>query len=307
MRYTEYSRLLPLLALGLVSSACSLKRITVDQTAAVLSDAGRAFTEETDLELAELAIPASIKTAEGFLYAHPEQPILLRIVAEGYVSYAVGFFEDQAEAAQEDEPELAAHLRRRARDFHRRGRDFGLRLLKIQVPELASVLEAGQIPPRELLEQVGQDELPGLFWTGMGWMAYINQSKMYPEEIVHLPLVRKLLERAAQIDEGYFHGGALMTLAAVDAAIPMAMGGDPVAATSKFKRVIELNHGHHLMSKVLYGRMVGLQKGDKELYVSIMKEVLSLDPDSDPGLALLNRLAQRRARRYLAEADDLFI
>ncbi len=307
MRTTQYPGLLFFIALSLAASGCSLKKITVDQTAAVLADAGRAFTEETDLELAELAIPASIKTAEGFLYAHPEQPTLLRIVAEGYVSYAVGFFEDQAEAAQEDDPDHAAHLRRRARDFHRRGRDYGMRLLKIQVPELAAALEARQRPSPELLAQVGEDELPGLFWTGMGWMAFINQSKMYPEEIVHLSLVKTLLERAVEIDPGFFHGGALMTLAAVDAGVPMAMGGDPVGATEKFKRVIELNQGRHLMSKVLYGKMVGLQRGDKELYVSIMKEVLAADPDADPSLALLNRLAQRRARRYLAEADDLFI
>lgn len=298
---------LGILVLALAVSGCSLKKITVDQTAAVLSDAGRAFTEETDLELAELAIPASIKTAEGFLFAHPEQLTLLRIVAEGYVSYAVGFFEDQAEAVQEDDFDQAMHLRGRAREFYRRSREYGLRILRVQVPELAAALDAGQVPSDELLSQVGEDELPGLFWTGMAWLALINQSKMFPEELVHLPLARKLLERSAEIDETYFHGGALMTLAAVDAGVPVALGGNPVEATRKFKRVMELNDGHHLMSQVLYGRMVGLQTGDPELYTAQMREVLAADPDIVPELKLLNRLAQRRARRYLAEVEDLFI
>ena len=298
---------LGIVVLALLSSGCSLKKLTVDQTAAGLSAAGRAFTEETDLELAELAIPASIKTAEGFLFAHPEQLTLLKIVAEGYVSYAVGFFEDKAEAIQEDDFEQATHLRARARDFFRRGREYGLRMLRIQVPDLAVALDAGQVPSDELLAQVGEDELPGLFWTGMAWLALINQSKMFPEELVHLPLARKLLERSAEIDDTYFHGGALMTLAAVDAGVPVALGGNPAEATRKFKRVMELNGGNHLMSQVLYGRMVGLQTGDSELYTAQMREVLAADPDIVPGLKLLNRLAQRRARRYLAEVEDLFI
>jgi len=290
-----------------LASGCSLKIIAVNQTAEILGDAGAAFNQETDLEFAALAIPASIKTAEGFLQAHPTQPILLKVVAEGYVNYGVGFLEDEAESLQEDYPDQAAHLRRRAREFYRRSRGYGFRLIATDLPELADTLRAGKMPSDELLAEVGEDEMPGLFWTGMAWLAYINQSKMYPGEIVNLPIAKRILQRCIEVDETYFHAGALMTLAAVDAGVPQALGGSPVEATKKFKQVMEITKGEHLMSYVLYGKMVGLQTGDKALYVSQMKKVLAADPDVNKDLALANRLAQRRAERYLAEADDLFL
>jgi len=290
-----------------LASGCSLKLIAVNQTAEVLADAGAAFNQETDLEFAAMAIPASIKTAEGFLQAHPTQPTLLKVVAEGYVNYAVGFLEDRAEALQEDDPDQAAHLRRRAREFYRRSRDYGLRYLRLEVPELAAALDERQMPSDELLAQVGPDDMAGLFWTGMAWLAFINQSKMFPQELVNLPIAKRLLLRCIELDPTFFHAGALMSLAAVDAGVPKAMGGNPQEATKKFKKVWELTKGEHLMSYVLYGRMVGLQTGNKELYVTQMKKVLAADPDINKDLSLANRLAQRRAKRYLAEADDLFL
>ena len=307
MNPTLYFRLFSVSVAVFLASGCSLKRIAVNQTAEILADAGGAFNQETDLEFAAAAIPASIKTAEGFLQAHPTQPILLKVVAEGYVNYGVGFLEDEAEALQEDDPDQAAHLRRRAREFYRRSRNYGIRLIRTQLPELADALEARKMPSDELLAEVGKDEMPGLFWTGMAWITFINQSKMYPEEIVHLPIAKRILHRCIEVDETYFHAGALMTLAAVDSGVPQALGGSPVEATKKFKRVMEITKGEHLMSYVLYGRYVGLQTGDKELYVSQMKKVLAANPDVNKDLALANRLAQKRARRYLAEADDLFI
>lgn len=291
----------------LLAPACSLKTIVVNQTATVLADASGAFNQETDLEFAAISIPASIKTAEGFLQAHPTQTTLLKVVAEGYVNYAVGFLEDKAEALEEDDPELSDHLNRRAREFYRRARNYGFRYLRIELPELAQALESGKMPSDELLATVGQDEMAGLFWTGMAWLAFINQSKEYPDELVHLPIARRIMFRCIELDETFFHAGALMTLAAVDAGVPKALGGKPDEATKKFKRVIELTKGEHLMSYVLYGRMVGLQTGDKELYVTQMKKVLAANPDVNKDLSLANRLAQRRAKRYLEEADDLFL
>jgi len=295
--------------MGIIFTAygCSIKTMVVNQTADVLSDAGRAFTEETDLELAELTIPASIKTIEGFLYAHPKQPILLKLLAEAYLNYGAGFLEDEAEALMDEDPDESAHLRRRAREFYSRARNYGLRLLHIQIPELAKVLRAGHMPSTELLSKVGSDEIAGLFWTGMAWLAYINQSKSDPKVLSMLPIAKALLERSIEIDESYYYAGAWMSLAAVDAGVPAALGGNPDEATRKFKKVAELTQGKFLMNFVLYGKMVGLQTGNKQLYLSEMRKVLKANPDVEKDLALANRLAQRRASRYLAQAEDLFL
>ncbi len=292
-----------------VFSGCSgvLKRTAVDQTADVLADGSRAFDRETDAELAEAAIPASLKTMESFLEAHPTQPILLRLLAEGFANYAFGFIEDRAEQVQEQDPDQAAHLRTRALGFYLRSRSFGLRLLALEHEELAQALEKREMPSEELLAEVEQDGLPGLFWTANAWAAAINAGKDHPELLAELPIARALMERAAAIDPGFFHAGPMMALGALEAGLPKALGGKPDIAKAHFEKAQQLTGGSFLMIPVLFAKTAVVQLGDRALFEKTLQAVIDADPDADPDARLGNRLAQRRARRYLAAVDDLFL
>ncbi len=302
------SRVLVAVALSaLALGGCSLKHLTVNMTAEILKDAGRAFDRETDVELAASAIPGSLKTIEGFLEAHPEQPLLLQILAESYMNYAFGFLEDEAERLQEDDPLGAEILRQRALVLHLRARGFGLRLLALELPELAATLSQGQTPTQEQLAEVGEDELPALFWTANPWAAAINVGKSDPGLLAQLSLVKLLIERCVEIDETYFWAGPQLVLGAMEAGLPTALGGQPERAKRHFDRAVELTEGKHLMTRVLYARTVGVQTGDRELFTKILEDVVATDPNIEPTLGLANRLAQRRAKRYLAQVDDLFL
>ena len=61
------------------------------------------------------------------------------------------------------------------------------------------------------------------------------------------------------------------------------------------------------MTKVLFARLYGTQVSDRELFERLLKEVIAAAPDAEPRLGLANRLAQRRAERYLAQIDDFFL
>ncbi len=292
---------------AVVAASCSLKKLTVNQTADILADAGRAFDREVDPELAAAAIPASLKTMEGFLEAHPEQPILLRLLADGYMAYAFGFLEDEAERVAERDPGRAEALRQRAFHLYMRARGFGLRLLALDHPELARRLADGGEPDEANLAAIDPETLPGLFWTANPWGAAINVAKSDPEMLSHLPVVKRLMERCAAIDAGYYWAGPLLALGAMEAGLPKALGGKPDRAKDYFGRAMALTGGKHLMTRVIYGRAVGVQTADRKLYVQTMSDVLEVSPDIEPRLALANRLAQRRALRYVKEADALFL
>ncbi len=293
------------LAVLLLASGCSLEKMTVDQTAAVLADGSRAFDSETDPELARQAIPASLKTMESFLEAHPEQPILLRLLAEAYTNYAFGFIEDEAERLQDENPKAADELRSRALNYYLRARGYGLRLLALDHEDLAAALAKGQLP-QGALSELTADDVPALFWIANPWSAAINVGKQDPALVAQLPLVHAIVARAAELDATYFHAGPLMTLGALAASVPPALGGQPKLAQKYFEQAIAATHGNFLMISVLYAKTALVQLGDKQAYVATLEKVLATDPDADPQMALANRLAQRRAQRYLAAADDLF-
>jgi hypothetical protein len=300
-------RLLLLGAAALVLVGCDLKKLAVDQTADVLKVGAHVFDEERDPELARAAIPASLKTMESFLAANDEQPILLELLASGYTNYAFGFIEDEAEVADARDSEAAARLRERALDYYLRARAYGLRLIELDHPELADTLLRGQAPSSAQLDDLDEDDLPALFWTSNAWAAAINAGKHRPELVGELPIVKLLVERAAAIDPTYFHAGPLMTLGAIGAALPKGLGGKPDAAKTYFDRATQTTGGRFFMIPVLYARTVLTQLGDRAAFQKTLESVVAGNPDIDPTAALANRLAQKRARRYLAAIDDFFV
>ena len=301
------SWLLSLALLSLFGSGCSLQKLAVNQTAGILKQANASMQSERDLVFAKEALPASLKMIEGFLQAHQTQPLLLGLLAEGYMSYAFGFLEDEAEAIQNTDFRKAEALRERALAFHLRARDFGLRLLALEHAELAQALRDGRTPTAEELQEVGADDMAGLFWTANPWAAAINVGKHEPGLLAQFSIVRTLMERCDALDPAFFNAGPPLVLGAMDAGIPAALGGRPEFATKNFERAISLTHGKFLMARVLHARFVGVQTGNRAFFEEELTQVLEAEPDSVPGWELSNRLAQRRARRYLSEIDETFL
>jgi len=52
-------------------------------------------------------------------------------------------------------------------------------------------------------------------------------------------------------------------------------------------------------------RTYAVRRGDRELYVSLLREVLEAG-DINPEQRLTNMIAKRRAARYLAQVDERF-
>src|SRR5262245_11738156 len=120
-----------LVALAAASlAACNLTRFTANQTAPVLKAALPALSQESDLQLAREAAPASLKTVEGFLMASPENEIFLAILAQGYCEYAFGFLESDALAARlARRNDLEEAAGKRATGLYLRCMNYGLKLL----------------------------------------------------------------------------------------------------------------------------------------------------------------------------------
>ena len=286
---------------------CSLQQLAVAQAAAILKEGQRAFDRETDLELARAVAPASLAAAEGLLQTDPQQRDLHAVLARGYTGFAFGFLEDEAEAVDDADPERAAHLRHRAQALYLRARAHGLHLLQAAWPTLARDLRAGRMPRPEQLAALQSRDAAAVFWVANPWAAAINVGKADPGLLAQREIVRRLFACVVRLDGSTFYAGAHMGLGMLEAAVPRALGGDPDVAAEHFARAIARTEGKHLLTRVLFARFVGIQRADRAFFVAGMQQVLRANPDVAPDLALANRLAQRRARRYLALVDDIFL
>jgi hypothetical protein len=70
--------------------------------------------------------------------------------------------------------------------------------------------------------------------------------------------------------------------------------------------VIQQTGGNNLMYRVIYARNVAVPLQNRTLYQQQLQAVLDAGDVSEDN-RLQNLLAKRRARRYLAQIDDLFL
>jgi hypothetical protein len=107
-------------------------------------------------------------------------------------------------------------------------------------------------------------------------------------------------------DETFEHGAAHVFLGVYHAALPPMLGGRPDEARLHFERAIEISGGKDLMARVLMARYYARQVFDRELFRSLLQQVVASRVDEVPELTLQNSAAQQQARALLEDIDEIF-
>ena len=170
---------------------------------------------------------------------------------------------------------------------------------------LVAQLEQSELPPKEQLDAVGVESVPGMYWTARCWAAALATQERTPEVVRDATIVRSLVTRCVALDETYDHAGPLVLQGALDAVTPQVMGGGVKVAQARYERAMELQKGRHLLTRVMYARDVLAPLKERELFRQTLHQVVTADPDEDPDLALLSRVAQRRALLF-SGSEHLF-
>jgi hypothetical protein len=291
---------------ALFATGCNLQRLTVQQTAEVLSAGVPALERESDPQFAREALPASLKTLETFLLSDPGNEKLLELLAKGFFSYAFGFLEWDIEQGQYgliEEAELT-ELNRRAVIHYLRARDYGFLCLdKPKLEEAARGLDEEALDAE--LKKLKKKDVPGLFWAGYGWGAAINLSQNDADMVAALSVVEKMMNRVVELDQDYFYGGVHLFFGVLYASRPVMFGGDPEKAKEHFDIALERHGEYNMMAHYLMARYYAPTQQDRELFVSTMTKVANANVEGHPNARLNNEIARERARWWLDHVDEL--
>ncbi len=278
------------IALIFLFSGC-VQTIAVNTVGGISEQGFSAFTEEDDLDFAEKALPGNLKLLEVMLKNSPDNTRLLRLLSEGYNSYALGFLEDK-------DPD-------RAREFYLRGRDYGLRILR-QNSDLEKALRGTPDDLKATLAQLSPDEAPAIFWTAFGWGSYIYLSLNNTDAIADLPRAEALMSFVAANDSTFYYGGAHVFLGTLYGSRPKILGGDPEIAKSHFEAALRINRGRFLMTYVYYARSYAVQTQNEALFEELLNKVQNTSLDVLPEFKLANAIAKKKAELLLAHKSELF-
>ncbi len=282
--------ILVLLVSGFVVGCLSSQQIVAEKAPALFRDVALSAGRQSDVVLVRQGIPSYLMLIDGMLRSYPENRDLLLAGAQAYASYA--------SVLEDDEEERAAYLSEKAKQYALKALEW--------TPPFEGVLGKPLEVFQERLGQTEKKHVPTLFWVGNIWAGWIAAGSEGPAAMADLPWVEALMDRALQLDPGFYYGGSHLFKAILLSARPEQFGGNLKKAEEHFKKAMDYGQGKFLMTDVYYAEYYARQTLNRELFVSTLKRVLETSPKIEPDLTLSNTLAQRKARKLLARVDEFF-
>ncbi|MGO9011125.1 MAG: TRAP transporter TatT component family protein [Bryobacteraceae bacterium] len=289
----------------LLSTGCSVKRMAVNQVGNALASGGSTFTSDDDPDLVAAAIPFGLKMYESLLAESPKHTGLLLAAAQGFTEYSYAFVDSRIDEAKEESLDRANALRDRARRLYLRANRYGVRGLEARHAGFAAALDNDAAAA---LRRIDKRDVPLLYWTAASRGLAISLSKNSPEMIAELPMVEMMVQRVAQLDEGFGDGAVPEFLITFEAArTGVTVDEQQKLMRQHFERAIELSKGKRAGTYVSFAENACLPAQNAAEFKSLLEKALDVDPDADPDNRLATLVAQRRARWLLKHMNELFL
>jgi len=232
-------------------SGCSSRRLAVQATLPLIYSQIISMQEERDIDLAEKAIPASLKMLEGLAKEDPENVWILQKLGEGFCGYAFSFIEDS-------EPDRASAL-------YLRGKNYAFRALEIQSNgKTWRGLSLDEWSKR--LTEVTPSQQPALFWAGQCWGSWLSLNLDSVEAFSSLPRIDALMNRAVALDPDFHYAGPHLFLGAYYGGRSRMLGGNPDKARNHFDQALRITGGKYLLVSFLYAKTYAVQNQDQTLF-----------------------------------------
>jgi len=289
--------------LALALGGCSIRRTAVNKLGDALANTGSNFAADDDPELVGQAIPFGLKTMEGLLEEAPKHEGLLLATASGFVQYAYGWVQMEADVVEAKDLARATELRERARKLYLRARNYGMRGLEVDFPGLATALARD---PKTALGKTKKEHVPLLYWTAMGWAGAMSLKVNDSEVSADQPIVEALARRALELEPCWGLGSVHEFFVSWESA-RSSIGGSVEKARGHYDAALACAGGRRAFPHVTFAESVSVAKQDKAQFQEMMEKALAVDVSRPDDQRLANLLAQKRARWQLGRLDELFI
>jgi hypothetical protein len=278
-------------ALMLLLTGCSMSQMVVRTSTPMLDGGITAMNHETDLKLAEDAMPASLKMLEGMLEKDPGNGLLHEYAAQGFYGYSYGFIED-------DDPHRASALYKRGFDHAQLAlRAAGLKL---------DVLGARQQDLETAVASLDRKALPALFWGASCLAKWIDMNRNDPAMIAQLGKAAVMMDKVLLLDDSYYYGGAHLFFGVYYGSRAPMFGGDYARSKLHFELARKITGGKLLIGDVLYAQYLARQEQDRKAFHDKLTAVIAAPEDLFPEMALVNKIAQRKAQLLLKQENEWF-
>ena len=272
-------------------NACSLAELTVKASMPMIEGGMTALNRETDLELAEDAMPANIELMEGMIINSPDHEALRNYASQAYYGYAYGFVED-------NNPQRAAR-------FYQRGLNHALYNLKNN--GLSQKILSGDLQTlQSKLNSLDEDNVATLFWAASNWAKWIDHNRDKAVAIADLPKAVMFMQRVMDMDESFFMAGPHLFFGVYNGSRSPMLGGNYTLSEEHFKKARQLNNDQLLIVDLLQAEYLDRQKFDQQAFHQRLTKLINRKSINNADLSLINNIAKQKAQRLLKKESEWF-
>ncbi|MCG6872843.1 MAG: TRAP transporter TatT component family protein [Gammaproteobacteria bacterium] len=283
--YFLKSGLVGLCVLALGGCASIVERAT----GRVADNLTTAMLQQNDPQTVRDGMPAYLIMIDGLVEGSPSSVNLLLAGSRMYGAYVGAFV---------DEPQ-------RARRMADKGLDYARRALCIRWKALCDATGKPFSEYQAVLRSMNPGQVDVLYGFASAWATWIQAYSDDWNAIADLPKVEAAMRQVVTVDPGRDGGSAQLYLGVLLTLRPPSLGGKPEEGRAYFERAVAISEGRNLIAKVYFAERYARTVFNQELHDRLLREVIEADPVA-PRLTLSNLIAQRRARRLLAESPEYF-
>jgi len=260
------------------------------------------LTSEEDPELAAGALPTFIMVEEALLEADPNDQGKVVTTASLYVMYANAFVQGPASSLPDDRFEERQAAYDRAGALYRRA----FRLLSAALDRRSPGIVEAAVDGKADFSRMRKSDVPLLYWSGVSVLAGFGLNPLDFKSAHYIGAAPLFLARAAELDPGWDEGAIYGVYVSYYGSMPSYLGGDPAKAEDAYKRALAYSKGGTASLFVSYATSICVPKDDYQGFKAVLEKALAIDPNAVPEDRLETVLAQRNAKRLLAEAGKYF-
>jgi predicted anti-sigma-YlaC factor YlaD len=261
------------------------------------------LTGEEDPDLVAGALPTFILGSEALLEADPKSQDKVVTTASLFVMYANAFVQGPASILPDGRFEEKQAAFERAGALYRRA----FRLLSGALDRRSPGIVEAAVDGKADWSRMRKADVPMLYWGAASVLAGFALNPVDFKIARYLALAPQLLARAAELDPAW-NGGAIYGIyVSYYAGLPDYLGGSMAKAEEAYAKALRYSKGGNASLFVTYATAVCVPKEDLAGYKAALGKALAFDPAANPANRLETVLAQRSAKRLLAETDKYFI
>lgn len=267
-------RLVLCLVCLLLLIGCSINKMAVRQTAAILEQASIEMETEKNWNLFKDALPANIKMIEGMLSIDPQNEKLLLGLIKAYSAYGFGVNETLLLEDKLVDVDDSIH-RQQAISNYTKALTYGFRYLsKLGISfEAITEQQDNNVIKKLINEKVGNDrDLEAVFFTAQAWGSLINLQRTNISLFAQLNSVKNIMDAVCERKPEINFGFCYLFNGAYEVGRPKMLGGNPEKGKIIFEQY-NASHSENLLSRVFFLEYYVIPNQDKELFEKVMNEL----------------------------------